>query len=112
MAPLTRRHDWDDIKGFSKAIAESFVQEAPQRYTATMWKPKRKGKIFIDYFRNHRGATTVAAYSSRAAPDAPVDRLAPGEQLLVEARLAMKTEVPPCRIDFDLVPRIDADDRR
>ncbi len=72
VAPLTRRHDWDDIKGFSKAIAESFVQEAPKRYTATMSKAKRKGKIFIDYLRNQRGATTVAAYSSRAAPDAPI----------------------------------------
>lgn len=57
---------------FLKAIAESFVREAPQRYTATMSKAKRKGKIFIDYFRNDRSATTVAAYSSRATAKAPV----------------------------------------
>ncbi|MGH8594460.1 MAG: hypothetical protein ACREV3_11555 [Gammaproteobacteria bacterium] len=60
------------IKGFSKAIAGSFVQAAPKRYAAAMSKAKRKGKIFIDYLRNHRSATTVAAYSSRATPDAPV----------------------------------------
>lgn len=72
VVPLARKHDWGEVKGFSKMVAESIVRESPERYTATMSKAKRKGKVFIDYLRNVRGATTVAAYSTRALSGAPV----------------------------------------
>jgi bifunctional non-homologous end joining protein LigD len=66
------KYDWQFIKAFSKSVAESMVHQSPERYTATMSKAKRKGKIFIDYLRNARTATAVCAYSSRARPGAPV----------------------------------------
>jgi bifunctional non-homologous end joining protein LigD len=46
--------------------------ESPQRYLAKMTKSLRKGKTFIDHFRNSREATSVAAYSTRARPGAPI----------------------------------------
>ena len=66
------RVSWDDAFGFSQAISERLAREQPSGYVATMSKAKRTGKIFIDYFRNHRGSTAIAAYSTRARPGAPV----------------------------------------
>ena len=63
---------WDNVKGFTKALAELFSQTFPDRYLATMSKAARRGKIFIDYLRNDAGATAIAAYSLRARRNAPV----------------------------------------
>ncbi len=63
---------WDVGKGFTKAVAELLVSTFPDRFTATLSKAQRKGKIFIDYLRNGVGATAVAAYSVRAREHAPV----------------------------------------
>ena len=72
VAPLTPEADWDTVKAFSRAVAESVVRETPTEYIATMSKEKRKGKIFIDYLRNGRGATSIAAYSTRSRKGAPI----------------------------------------
>ncbi len=70
--PIARRIDWDQAKAFTKGIAETLVDRAPDRYTANMAKAQRKGKIFVDYLRNGRGATAIAPYSTRARAGAPV----------------------------------------
>lgn len=54
------------------AIALFMTQQLPERFTATSGPKNRIGKIFIDYLRNGRGASTVAAYSVRARPGLPV----------------------------------------
>ena len=70
--PIDRRHDWDTVKGFASGFAKRLAQEDPGRFTATMSKAKRKGKIFIDYLRNERGSTAIAPFSTRARKDAPL----------------------------------------
>ncbi|KAA0983829.1 DNA ligase D [Pseudomonas sp. ANT_J12] len=72
IVPLARKDDWDTVKGFAKAIAQFMAQQLPERITATMGPKNRVGKIFVDYLRNTRGASTVAAYSVRARPGLPV----------------------------------------
>jgi bifunctional non-homologous end joining protein LigD len=72
VAPLARRTSWDQLKAFAHAFADDMVRRSPQRYVANMSKAKRRGKIFVDYLRNQRGATAVASYSTRARPGAPV----------------------------------------
>lgn len=72
IVPLARRHEWDEVKEFSRAVAESIEREQPDRYTVKMAKKDRVRRIFIDYLRNAEGATTVAAYSVRARRGAPV----------------------------------------
>ena len=72
VVPLTGKQTWEEVKGFSQALAERLVKEAPDRYTSKMSKAGRRGKIFIDYLRNSRGATAVAAYSTRSRAGATV----------------------------------------
>ena len=69
---LKRRHDWDEVKGFAKDFAEQVAGLDPKRFVANMAKAKRKGRIFIDYLRNGRGATAIAPYSTRARGTASV----------------------------------------
>jgi bifunctional non-homologous end joining protein LigD len=70
--PLTPNLGWDEIKAFAKWVADSLVTQRPQDFTANMAKRARRGRIYIDYLRNGRGATAVGAYSPRARPGAPV----------------------------------------
>ncbi|MCC6982798.1 MAG: DNA ligase D [Bauldia sp.] len=72
VVPLTPSADWEAAKAFCKKIADDMTADSPDRYLATISKKARVGKIFIDYLRNGRGATAVAAYSTRARAGAPV----------------------------------------
>ena len=72
VVPIKPSLGWDEIKGFTKAIAELMVKSFPERFVATVTKSKRHGKIFVDYLRNAEGATAIAAYSLRARANAPV----------------------------------------
>jgi bifunctional non-homologous end joining protein LigD len=64
--------DWEATKRFAARVAASMAADSPQLYLAKMTKSLRKGKIFIDYFRNSREATSVAVYSTRARAGAPI----------------------------------------
>lgn len=72
VAPLTRRHDWDAVHRFSRAVAEALEREHPERLLARASKAERGGRVFVDYLRNSWSASAVAAYSTRARPGAPV----------------------------------------
>jgi bifunctional non-homologous end joining protein LigD len=63
---------WEEAKNFCRRIAEQMSADTPTRFTATVKKSARRNRIFIDYLRNSREATAVAAYSTRARPGAPV----------------------------------------
>lgn len=77
VVPLRTRHDWDRVKGFSRAIVRHLAATIPQRFVATSGSGNRVGRIFIDYLRNGAGASTVCAWSARARPglgiSVPVD---------------------------------------
>jgi len=72
VVPVASRLGWDEIKAFTKAIVEEMAQRHPDRYTANQLKRMRRGRIYLDYLRNGRGATAVGAYSTRARPGATV----------------------------------------
>ncbi|EJB01294.1 DNA polymerase LigD, polymerase domain [Rhizobium leguminosarum bv. trifolii WSM597] len=72
VAPLAPKAGWAEVKDFAHSLAESMSADEPEKYLSTATKAKRGGHIYIDYLRNGRGSTAVAAYSTRARPGAPV----------------------------------------
>ena len=81
VVPVEPRLDWDDAKAVTQSVAEKMSRDHRDRYVATMSKRARRGRIFIDYLRNGRGATAVAAFSTRARPHAPVSTPLAWEEL-------------------------------
>ncbi|TCV97767.1 ATP-dependent DNA ligase LigD phosphoesterase module /ATP-dependent DNA ligase LigD polymerase module [Luteibacter rhizovicinus] len=72
VVPLNPGCAWAQVKDFAHAFAATVVQAHPLEFIATATKAQRSGKIYIDYLRNSRGATSVASYSLRARSGAPV----------------------------------------
>ncbi|KAB7644869.1 DNA ligase D [Polymorphobacter fuscus] len=72
VAPLVPDADWPVVKAWARSFAEALATERPADFTATMSKAKRKGRIFIDWLRNQRGATAVMPFSVRARDGAGV----------------------------------------
>lgn len=96
VVPLTRRNSWDEAKAFARALADGLVAAHPDRFTAKAAKSARHGRIFVDWLRNARGATSIANYSPRARPGAPV-------ALPLDWAEAEATREPP-RIGIDGAP--------
>jgi bifunctional non-homologous end joining protein LigD len=69
---LAGGHDWPTVKGFAEALSRTMAAETPGLFTAVSSKERRKGRIYLDYLRNARGASAVASYSLRAKPGFPV----------------------------------------
>jgi bifunctional non-homologous end joining protein LigD len=104
--PIEPDLEWDQVKAFCGRIAEALVHRSPDKYVATQSKAKRKGKIYLDYLRNARGATFIAPYSTRARDGATVavplewDELGPRLEpaaftvRTIKKRLATRTKDP------------------
>jgi bifunctional non-homologous end joining protein LigD len=72
VAPIRSERDWSDCLAFSRQVAEMLARADPTRYTTAFAKRGREGLILIDYLRNNRTNTSIAAYASRARPGAAV----------------------------------------
>jgi bifunctional non-homologous end joining protein LigD len=72
VVPFLARVRWDAFHDFARRVAEVMEQQWPDRYTSNVRKNRRTNKIFIDWIRNGRGATSVAPYSLRARKGARV----------------------------------------
>jgi bifunctional non-homologous end joining protein LigD len=72
VVPIVAEHPWPVVKQFAHDVVLELEKRQPELYLTKTSKAARKGRIFSDYLRNERGATTVAAYSPRARAGAPV----------------------------------------
>jgi len=72
VVPVEPRASWDECLAFSLAVADAVVRLDPRTYTTAFAKAGRENQILIDYLRNNRANTSVAAYSTRAKAGAPL----------------------------------------
>jgi DNA ligase D-like protein (predicted polymerase) len=72
LVPLVPEASWEECLAFTRAFAQMLVREEPKRFVAIVPKHVRSGKILVDYLRNNRTNTSVAAFSTRARAGAPV----------------------------------------
>ncbi|MFT4145189.1 MAG: DNA ligase D [Mobilitalea sp.] len=81
VVPLKPSASWEVVHDFAKSVAEVMEKKWPDRYTSNVRKSKRAGKIFIDWIRNGRGATSIAPYSIRARKGAKISMPITWEEL-------------------------------
>jgi bifunctional non-homologous end joining protein LigD len=70
--PLEPGPGWEELEEFTRAVAQRLARDEPGAFTANMSKSRRKGKVYVDYLRNVRGANAVGPFSTRAREGAPV----------------------------------------
>lgn len=103
VVPFNNTNNWESFREFSRNVARLMAVRWPERYTANSRKDKREGKIFIDWMRNSKGATSVAPYSLRARDKASVsmpikwselDKISPDEITMDKAIKMLKRKDP------------------
>jgi bifunctional non-homologous end joining protein LigD len=72
VVPLDPVAAWDEVREFAKTLCTALAEAAPERFTVALPKPRRRGRIFLDFLRNQRTATAILPYSARARAGAPV----------------------------------------
>jgi len=72
VVPIVPHADWSECLAFARAFALALVRTRPALFTERFARAGRADKILIDYLRNNRTNTSIAAFSTRARPDAPV----------------------------------------
>jgi len=107
--PLLPERAWEELEEFTRAVALRLVRDEPETFTANLLKSARKGKVYVDYLRNVRGANAVGAYSTRAREGAPVSVPVDWDEL---DRLSAPTdstiaEVPLRVLGFSSGPLVD-----
>ena len=72
VVPLESAAQWPEVDDFAKSFCTALAESAPDRFTVALPKPRRCGRIFLDFLRNHRTATAVMPFSARARAGMPV----------------------------------------
>ncbi|MFY9935841.1 MAG: DNA ligase D [Silvibacterium sp.] len=93
--PIEPEYDWTVIKQFTHAFVLEMEKREPSLYLTKMTKSARAGRIFLDYLRNQREATAVAAYSPRARAGSAVSLPLPWSDLKLPERPVFRV------VDFD-----------
>lgn len=71
VVPIQPKLGWKQVHQATSSIASKLAASGPDTFVTVMGAENRKRRIFIDFHRNARSATAVAAYSLRARPHLP-----------------------------------------
>jgi bifunctional non-homologous end joining protein LigD len=96
VVPIVPEHGWAECLAFAERLAFALARDDPRRYTTEFAKAGRERKLLIDYLRNNRTNTSVAAFSPRARPGATVSTPLSWDEL--------STRTPPTRFTVKTVP--------
>ncbi len=111
VVPVKPKADWHQAKAFARGLVEEMEADSPKLYTTQARKTKRRGRVFLDYLRNDKTATAVAAWSPRARDGAPI--AVPINWQLLEGRRTLPVytikTVAKALKDADPWRRFDAD---
>ena len=72
VVPLTPDAEWHQVRDFARGLGSALAEAEPDRFIIALPKPKRKGRILLEYLRNQRTAMAIMPYSARARAGAPV----------------------------------------
>lgn len=72
VVPIKPEFTQEEVRSFAEKIGSSFVASNPEKLTMELLKKKRENKIFVDTNRNSPKQTSIAPYSVRARPNAPI----------------------------------------
>jgi bifunctional non-homologous end joining protein LigD len=92
VAPIEPEHTWTEVKELAHDFVLAMERKNPALYLTKMTKAARKGKIYLDYLRNERGATAVAPYSPRARTGVTVSLPLPWKDLDLPKRPAFSVK--------------------
>jgi DNA ligase D-like protein (predicted polymerase)/DNA ligase D-like protein (predicted 3'-phosphoesterase) len=104
--PIAPTVGFDAVSNFAKNVAAAMEQKFPNKYTSNVRKINRRGKIFVDWIRNGRGATCVAPYSIRTKTGrvsmpilwSEIDKIAPNQ---ITTDIALNTKSDPWKDFFE-----------
>lgn len=72
VSPISRRPDFDEVRGLARSVAGRLAEDHPDELTVEQRKDKRGKRIYLDTGRIAYGQTMVTPYAVRARPGAPV----------------------------------------
>jgi len=72
LVPIRADLDASDVLAFAQAVVQRVAAAHPKETTVEHSIAARKGRVYLDPFRNGFGQTVVAPYSVRRRPHAPV----------------------------------------
>jgi bifunctional non-homologous end joining protein LigD len=81
VVPLVPRADWTECLAFTRSLSEQLTAASRTEFTTAFARTGRADRILIDYLRNNRTNTSIAAFSSRARPGATVSAPISWEEL-------------------------------
>ena len=97
VVPMVPHADWTECLAFSRGLSEALERTRPELYTTEFARAGRSRKILLDYMRNNRTNTSIAAYSTRARPGAPISVPLRWDEL--------KTSLRPSSLSVATLPR-------